>query len=186
MAATKEQERKAYLHPTMYLLIPVEDTLILKEREIFTSHYVSINSPAPLLLSIHFYIFTSHYVSINSAPFQMPCSGISRFTSHYVSINSGIIEALYSKDEQFTSHYVSINSEQTRAKDQERKLHLHPTMYLLIPVIPINLLLLLIHLHPTMYLLIHIRLLVLCQYFHNLHPTMYLLIPPEEPDDTSG
>ena len=56
------------------------------------------------------------------------------FTSHYVSINSLSFGATVTLVTVFTSHYVSINS----IKDMNENLgnkNLHPTMYLLIPVL---------------------------------------------------
>ena len=54
----------------------------------------------------------------------------------------------------FTSHYVSINSSQLPSTILLH-LHLHPTMYLLIPEWFVIYTSGLDNLHPTMYLLIH-------------------------------
>ena len=75
------------------------------------------------------------------------------FTSHYVSINSVSKKSKILWAVSFTSHYVSINSELCKNL-LLRTLHLHPTMYLLIPIKLINRLPIAPHLHPTMYLLI--------------------------------
>ena len=53
----------------------------------------------------------------------------------------------------FTSHYVSINSRMMKLMDNGVS-NLHPTMYLLIHMIPVVLVVVLLYLHPTMYLLI--------------------------------
>ncbi len=58
------------------------------------------------------------------------------FTSHYVSINSLTEPADTKLTLIFTSHYVSINSAMI-LPDGILKLNLHPTMYLLIPEIPV-------------------------------------------------
>ena len=54
-----------YLHPTMYLLIPVAAVGGAIATG-FTSHYVSINSISAWMIMYKHHIFTSHYVSINS------------------------------------------------------------------------------------------------------------------------
>ena len=56
------------------------------------------------------------------------------FTSHYVSINSEQSQDELFTSKIFTSHYVSINSSRRNASIFELA-NLHPTMYLLIPVI---------------------------------------------------
>ena len=55
------------LHSTMFLLIRGADYLNLNNSA-FTFHYVSINTPDPLLLQLLKTSFTFHYVSINTIP----------------------------------------------------------------------------------------------------------------------
>ena len=55
-------------------------------------------------------------------------------------------------------------------------LYLHPTMYLLIPILQTAQNILYGHLHPTMYLLIQTSLKSMHNMLKYLHPTMYLLI----------
>ena len=98
-----------------------------------------------------------------------------QFTSHYVSINSTLPCALCSLVLRFTSHYVSINSLEPPLL-VPFGLHLHPTMYLLIPGTSGNAEVMTKHLHPTMYLLIPLPYLYAARLLYNLHPTMYLLI----------
>ena len=59
-------------------------------------------------------------------------------------------------------------------------LYLHPTMYLLIPILQTAQIIMYGHLHPTMYLLIRSRARTSYLLQRYLHPTMYLLIPPAE------
>ena len=102
-----------YLHPTMYLLI-LYARFLTDFSSPFTSHYVSINSSQNENVKPQIVTFTSHYVSINSEVLIMVLAAISLFTSHYVSINSLPRKAIY-----------------------KMLLHLHPTMYLLIPLQPL-------------------------------------------------
>ncbi len=98
-----------YLHPTMYLLIPIPQLPNLVLSNTFTSHYVSINSQNMLIFIVLIILFTSHYVSINS-----------KTRLHKLPIKIS-----------FTSHYVSINSSANTAAGAANT-DLHPTMYLLI------------------------------------------------------
>ena len=97
------------------------------------------------------------------------------FTSHYVSINSSLTRINFNPAIEFTSHYVSINSLEPPLL-VPFGLHLHPTMYLLIPGTSGNAEVMTKHLHPTMYLLIPLPYLYAARLLYNLHPTMYLLI----------
>ena len=81
-------------------------------------------------------LFTSHYVSINSLTEPADTKLTLIFTSHYVSINSRSWYRCEAKAPAFTSHYVSINSQRKKLV-LVLLLHLHPTMYLLIPEIPV-------------------------------------------------
>ncbi len=54
------------LHPTMYLLIRRLRISTVISSNVFTSHYVSINSTGEINNPIYQPVFTSHYVSINS------------------------------------------------------------------------------------------------------------------------
>ncbi len=60
------------------------------------------------------------------------------FTSHYVSINSADADRFIDLLDAFTSHYVSINSCSSCMYLQHNN-YLHPTMYLLIPTVPLML-----------------------------------------------
>ena len=64
-------------------------------------------------------------------------------------------------------------------------LYLHPTMYLLIPILQTAQNILYGHLHPTMYLLILIHQHIVRLNYLNLHPTMYLLILPQTSEPTT-
>ena len=77
--------------------------------------------------------FTSHYVSINSTTTTNTTTNTDIFTSHYVSINSIMSVRILDFSLSFTSHYVSINSDTATARHSSFR-HLHPTMYLLIPL----------------------------------------------------
>ncbi len=101
---------------------------------VFTSHYVSINSGKMAQQTVEEIQFTSHYVSINSETLCYIQSQVAEFTSHYVSINSLLHPIVLNNLYVFTSHYVSINSRK-RLTLLTLHNHLHPTMYLLIPVI---------------------------------------------------
>ena len=65
MTDDTEAIQKAYLHPTMYLLI-LGDHIRQVFQYSFTSHYVSINSSFLISFKLQYTLFTSHYVSINS------------------------------------------------------------------------------------------------------------------------
>ena len=137
----------------MYLLILWLSAVFSCCFQVFTSHYVSINSGLICSLISNVIVFTSHYVSINSRlpVLRRSCflhlhptmyllipkaegsnyTLISLFTSLYVSINSLPVLIFVLSAHPFTSHYVSINS---RPLKQLQTFHsyLHPTMYLLI------------------------------------------------------
>ena len=96
------------LHPTMYLLILITaDTN--NKLDIFTSHYVSINSVNNDTGRILVDKFTSHYVSINSASlFFSSCASSYLHPTMYLLILIGL--EYTQRLSTFTSHYVSINS----------------------------------------------------------------------------
>ena len=98
------------LHPTMYLLI-----------------LGSFTRPRVLENNLH----PTMYLLIPDTASPSPATII--FTSHYVSINSTTVKAGETLDITFTSHYVSINSVSLELIIYGW-LHLHPTMYLLIPI----------------------------------------------------
>ena len=100
----------------------------------FTSHYVSINSLSHFIDNLMIKKFTSHYVSINSTSPLFVYIPLIIFTSHYVSINSPAVALVGGNCNKFTSHYVSINSD-AEIRWHHHIVNLHPTMYLLIPVI---------------------------------------------------
>ena len=126
-----QRQKRNYLHPTMYLLIRVIPwDFILLWDNLHPTMYLLIRR-----LVIRFMIFlkfTSHYVSINSKTSFEISRMPDKFTSHYVSINSLSDNYVWWTACKFTSHYVSINS-QVHLKTPLFSLHLHPTMYLLIP-----------------------------------------------------
>ena len=104
--------KSANLHPTMYLLILLPySTQVCSTLNLHPTMYLLIRKS------------TSAFVG-----------ALPSFTSHYVSINSyqllNYIFVLFL----FTSHYVSINSDDGK-KEAALIGNLHPTMYLLIPVI---------------------------------------------------
>ena len=63
--------------------------------------------------------------------------------------------------------------------EKDKKINLHPTMYLLIQCSNSSVPQCCMNLHPTMYLLIHNFATTEQDIVTNLHPTMYLLIPRE-------
>ena len=104
--------KSANLHPTMYLLILLPySTQVCSTLNLHPTMYLLIRKS------------TSAFVG-----------ALPSFTSHYVSINSyqllNYIFVLFL----FTSPYVSINSDDGK-KEAALIGNLHPTMYLLIPVI---------------------------------------------------
>ena len=121
------------LHPTMYLLIRIGNPTETKFASIFTSHYVSINSRyLQYQYNLLQYLHPTMYLLILKN-LLLIISLILTFTSHYVSINSVCVNNTIKVVYQFTSHYVSINSHVVFFQVSQH-LHLHPTMYLLIPV----------------------------------------------------
>ena len=116
----------------MYLLILVA-TSILHSINVFTSHYVSINSNSSVVCCAIFpHLHPTMYLLILKGVSCSPLSYLYLHPTMYLLIlgypenSAGVIL--------FTSHYVSINS----FPDMLCKgchIDLHPTMYLLIPVI---------------------------------------------------
>ena len=84
-----------------------------------------------LLAAVPLNLFTSHYVSINSNAAIAVIKVVSIFTSHYVSINSKLVRAKREAQEHLhPTMYLLIRSLPLRMQFFVR--YLHPTMYLLI------------------------------------------------------
>ena len=114
----------------MYLLILVA-TSILHSINVFTSHYVSINSNSSVVCCAIFpHLHPTMYLLILKGVSCSPLSYLYLHPTMYLLIlgypenSAGVIL--------FTSHYVSINSG-TLLTMKSLVRHLHPTMYLLIP-----------------------------------------------------
>ena len=135
----------------MYLLILVA-TSILHSINVFTSHYVSINSNSSVVCCAIFpHLHPTMYLLILKGVSCSPLSYLYLHPTMYLLIlgypenSAGVIL--------FTSHYVSINSKLAKRYCTTQK-NLHPTMYLLILYPRTFNEYLMYNLHPTMYLLI--------------------------------
>ena len=85
------------LHSTMFLLIRGADYLNLNNSA-FTFHYVSINTPDPLLLQLLKTSFTFHYVSINTASFRILCLSIQTLHSTMFLLIRSVCGRIYQRD----------------------------------------------------------------------------------------
>ena len=182
----------------MYLLIHFFVVCRNYFYNVFTFHYVSINSIADIDLEARTMLFTFHYVSINSRwnsvllwmffhlhstmYLLIQLSSISsqrfslQFTFHYVSINSSLLCSFTLSATKFTFHYVSINSNSAGATVTVSTAFTFHYVSINSRTPFLYGLPLLSYLHSTMYLLIlPPSYSYLCVY-HNLHSTMYLLI----------
>ena len=98
--------------------------------DIFTFHYVSINTIQAVFSVVAAVFFTFHYVSINTQPTRQ--SRRASYTLHstmFLLIPENSNGNIYGAD--FTFHYVSINTKNTR-KENSHERSLHSTMFLLI------------------------------------------------------
>ena len=118
------------LHSIMFLLI--QQYLALgRHEDMFTFHYVSINTRTVYKVSRKMLQFTFHYVSINTSISIMSSNVASMFTFHYVSINTLFFLFSYFGVRTFTFHYVSINTMDYLGIDYADE-SLHSIMFLLI------------------------------------------------------
>ena len=131
----------------MYLLIPIQLSND-EHTDIFTFHYVSINSRTRQVNDVLWHRFTFHYVSINSSLVTLKVYTFPHLhsTMYLLILVSFLVQSLkkhhlhstmyllilFSCHIITTFHYVSINSAHSWLLHPHLR-HLHSTMYLLIP-----------------------------------------------------
>ena len=102
----------------MFLLILALNNLKIAGADLFTFHYVSINTVSALLDSLERVYFTFHYVSINTRVMVLQDAG-------ELSLHSTMFLLIHRLDYYFpilanifTFHYVSINTSSPKIKSR--------------------------------------------------------------------